>query len=53
MIENLDAAGWRKFHVHIQKHRYSHAAIVVRMDKESFADGWVVSKHFARSEFFR
>ncbi|CCT68361.1 related to lipase/serine esterase [Fusarium fujikuroi IMI 58289] len=51
MIENLDAAGWRKFPVHIQKHRHSHAAIVVRMDKESFADGWVVLKHFAESEF--
>ncbi|ENH67654.1 hypothetical protein FOQG_15166 [Fusarium oxysporum f. sp. raphani 54005] len=51
MIENLDAAGWRKFPVHIQKHRHSHAAIVVRMDKESFADGWVVLKHFAGSEF--
>ena len=31
----------------------AHAAIVVRMDKESFADGWVVLKHFARSEFLR
>ncbi|KAF5707902.1 lipase serine esterase [Fusarium mundagurra] len=51
MIENLDAVGWRKFPVHIQKHRHSHAAIVVRMDKESFADGWVVLKHFARIEF--
>ncbi|KAG5807218.1 hypothetical protein H9Q74_009035 [Fusarium xylarioides] len=51
MIENLDEAGWRKFPVHIQKHRHSHAAIVVRMDKESFADGWVVLKHFAGSEF--
>ncbi|KAF5246561.1 hypothetical protein FANTH_6811 [Fusarium anthophilum] len=46
-IENLDAAGWRKFPVHIQKHRHSHAAIVVRMDKESFVDGWVILKHFA------
>ncbi|KAH7164702.1 putative serine esterase-domain-containing protein [Fusarium sp. MPI-SDFR-AT-0072] len=50
MIENLDAAGWRKFPVHIQKHRHSHAAIVVRMDKESFADGWVVLKHFAGNQ---
>ncbi|KAF5234160.1 hypothetical protein FANTH_12262 [Fusarium anthophilum] len=51
MIENLDAAGWCKFPVHIQKHRHSHAAIIVRMDKESFNDGWVVLKHFAGSEF--
>ncbi|KAF5963514.1 hypothetical protein FBULB1_13340, partial [Fusarium bulbicola] len=51
LIENLDAVGWRKFPVHIQKHHDSHAAIVVRMDKESFADGWVVLKHFAGSEF--
>ncbi|KAM0502760.1 hypothetical protein ACHAP8_003590 [Fusarium lateritium] len=51
MIENLNAVGWRKFPVHIQKHRHSHAAIVVRMDKESFADGWVVLRHWADSEF--
>lgn len=51
MIQNMDAAGWRKFPVHIQKHRHSHAAIVVRMDKESFADGWVVLGHWAESEF--
>ncbi|KAJ4267677.1 hypothetical protein NW762_003791 [Fusarium torreyae] len=51
MIENLDAVGWRKFPVHIQKHRHSHAAIVVRMDKESFADGWVILNHFAKDEF--
>ncbi|KAF4452743.1 hypothetical protein F53441_4455 [Fusarium austroafricanum] len=51
MIHNLDAAGWRKFPVHIQKHRHSHAAIVVRMDKESFSDGWVVLKHYAEREF--
>ncbi|KAF5988567.1 hypothetical protein FBULB1_1443 [Fusarium bulbicola] len=51
MIESLDAAGWHKFPVHFQKHRHSHAAIVMRMDKESFADGWVVLKHFAGSEF--
>ncbi|CEI67245.1 hypothetical protein FVEN_g5846 [Fusarium venenatum] len=51
MIENLNTVGWRKFPVHIQKHRHSHAAIVVRMDKESFADGWVVLRHWADSEF--
>ncbi|CAG7556026.1 unnamed protein product [Fusarium equiseti] len=51
MIQNMDAAGWRKFPVHIQKHRHSHAAIVVRMDKESFADGWVILGHWAGSEF--
>lgn len=51
MIENLDAADWRKYPVHIQKHRHSHAAIVVRMDKESFADGWVVLRHWAGDEF--
>ncbi|KAF4959017.1 hypothetical protein FSARC_10854 [Fusarium sarcochroum] len=51
MIENLDAVGWRKFPVHIQKHRHSHAVIVVRMDKESFSDGWVILKHFAKDEF--
>ncbi|KAF5019164.1 hypothetical protein F66182_8843 [Fusarium sp. NRRL 66182] len=51
MIENLDSVGWRKFPVHIQKHRHSHAAIVVRIDRETFADGWVVLKHYAGAEF--
>ncbi|CVL09028.1 related to lipase/serine esterase [Fusarium mangiferae] len=51
MIENLSGAGWRTCPVHIQKHRHSHAAIVVRMDKKGFVDGWVVLRHFDGSEF--
>lgn len=51
MIRNLDDLGWRKYPVHIQNHRHTHAAIIVRFEKEGFEEGWVVLKHYAGSEF--
>ncbi|KAF4977771.1 hypothetical protein FZEAL_5737 [Fusarium zealandicum] len=51
MIENLDSLGWRKYPVHIQNARHSHAAIIVRFEKKTFDEGWVVLKHYAGSEF--
>lgn len=48
MIDSLDALGFEKFPAHIQKHRHTHAAIVVRMQKEGFAEGKVVVKHWAK-----
>lgn len=51
MIENLDALGWRKYPVWIHNHRHSHAAIIVRIEKKSFDEGWVILKHFAGEEF--
>ena len=48
MIDNLDALGFEKFPVHIQKHRHTHAAIVVRMQKDGFGEGKVVVKHWAK-----
>ena len=47
MIHGLDSLGFTKFHVHIQKHRHTHAAIVVRMDKPGFEEGKVVVGHWA------
>ncbi|KAF1829625.1 lipase/serine esteras-like protein [Decorospora gaudefroyi] len=46
MIEALDTVGFRKHPVYIHKHRHSHAAIVVRIDKSSFDEGRVVIKHW-------
>jgi len=46
MIANLDGLGWDKFPVHINKARHSHAAIIVRMNRESFDEGKVVIGHF-------
>lgn len=46
MIEALDNVGIKKFPVYIHKHRHSHAAIIVRMDKKSFDEGRVVVKHW-------
>ena len=51
MIRALDTLKWRKYPVWIQKHRHAHAAIIVRMDKEAFEEGWLVLRHFAADEF--
>lgn len=47
MIENLDKIGLRKFPVHIRKVRHTHAAIIVRMKRETFSEGKVVVAHWA------
>ncbi|KAG5975347.1 hypothetical protein E4U55_007734 [Claviceps digitariae] len=51
MIRSLDTLKWRKYPVWIRNDRHSHAAIIVRMDKKSFDEGWVVLRHFAGDEF--
>jgi hypothetical protein len=50
-IQALDKLNWRKYPVWIHKHRHSHAAIIVRMDKPGFAEGKVVLKHWVTEEF--
>jgi hypothetical protein len=51
MITALDSVGWRKYPVHIHKNRHSHAAIIVRIDKESHREGYIVLKHWLNEEF--
>ncbi|KAI9163062.1 lipase/serine esterase [Paramyrothecium foliicola] len=51
MIEALDTLKWRKYPVWIQKNPHSHAAIIVRMDRKTFDEGWVVLDHFTNDEF--
>lgn len=51
MIDSLDTLGWRKYPVWIHNNRHSHAALIVRMDKESFNEGYLVLGHFAKEEF--
>ncbi|KAK5124674.1 hypothetical protein LTR85_001387 [Meristemomyces frigidus] len=47
MIDSLDAhVGFTKYPCHIQKVRHTHAAIVMRMEKESFSEGREVSRHW-------
>lgn len=46
MIEGLDSVGFQKFPVHIHKVRHSHAAIIVRRQKEDFFEGKIVVKHW-------
>lgn len=46
MIDSLDAVGFKKYPVHISSATHAHAAIIMRMDKESFKEGKVVAKHW-------
>jgi hypothetical protein len=48
MIDNLNSVGLTKYPVHIQNVRHTHAAIVVRSNRESFWEGRVVVKHWVR-----
>lgn len=51
IIDSLNAVGFHKYPVHIQKHRHSHAAIIVRKPKDGFAEGKTVMKHWLDNEF--
>ncbi|CAI7643208.1 unnamed protein product [Penicillium crustosum] len=51
IIDSLNAVGIRKYPVHIQKHHHSHAAIIVRVEKEGFREGKIVMKHWLDNEF--
>lgn len=51
MIQALDSIGWRKYPVHIHKVRHSHAAIIVRMDRKGFSEGYVILRHWLDEEF--
>ena len=51
IIDSLDAVGIRKYPVHIQKHHHSHAAIIVRVEKDGFREGKIVMKHWLDNEF--
>ncbi|TPX13980.1 uncharacterized protein E0L32_005680 [Thyridium curvatum] len=50
-VDGLDSLGWRKYPVWIHDVGHSHAAIIVRMDKPSFREGWVVLRHWVKEEF--
>jgi len=50
MIQALDDVGFKKYPVWIHNVRHSHAAIIVRMDRERYNEGKVVVKHWL-SEF--
>lgn len=51
VIEALDNLGWRKYPVHIQKVLHSHAAIIVRIEKQRYSEGHDVFKHWLDEEF--
>ncbi|KAK6514421.1 hypothetical protein TWF506_008814 [Arthrobotrys conoides] len=52
MIDSLDSLGFKKFPVHIQKVKHSHAAIIVRNPKnEGFSEGKMVVKHWLDRQF--
>lgn len=51
IIDSLNAIGFRKYPVYIHKAMHSHAAIIVRMPRESFSEGKIVVKHWLDNEF--
>ncbi|KAF3490750.1 lipase/serine esterase [Arthroderma uncinatum] len=51
IIDNLDSVGFRKYPVYIHQVRHSHAAIIVRMPRESFKEGKIVVRHWIEEEF--
>ena len=51
MIHALDNVGWRKYPVYIHKNRHSHAAMIVRMNKPSLSEGYIVLRHWLNEEF--
>jgi hypothetical protein len=48
MIDSLNDVGLTKYPVHIQNVLHTHAAIVVRSNRESFWEGRVVVSHWAK-----
>lgn len=46
MIKSLNAVGIEKYGVHIQSATHSHAALIVRIPRESFSDGKIVARHW-------
>ncbi|KAL2757982.1 hypothetical protein ACRALDRAFT_1061251 [Sodiomyces alcalophilus JCM 7366] len=51
MIQSLDSLGWRKYPVWIHKDSHSHAAMIVRWEKDTFSEGKVVLRHWLTEEF--
>lgn len=51
IIDSLNAVGFRKYPVYIHKHRHTHAAIIVRIQKSTFDEGKMVMKHWLDNEF--
>ncbi|KAK3327530.1 putative serine esterase-domain-containing protein [Cercophora scortea] len=50
-IRALDTLKWRKYPVWIHKVSHSHAAILVRKEKDSFSEGYIVLRHWLDEEF--
>ena len=46
MIESLDKVGFHKYGVHIHNATHTHAAIILRVPRDTFKEGRMVSKHW-------
>lgn len=49
MIDALDKVGFKKYPVHIHDVSHTHAAIIVRMQKDSFREGKIVIGHWLKN----
>jgi Putative serine esterase (DUF676) len=51
VIDTLDRLDWHKYAVHIQQLVNSHAAIIVRIQKPRYSEGYDVFRHWLDKEF--
>lgn len=51
MIRNLDTLGWRKYPAWIHNTGHAHGAIIARIDKRRYDEGFIVMGHYAEEEF--
>lgn len=51
VIDAMDSLGWHKYAVHIQNAVHSHAAIIVRIQKPRYSEGYDVFRHWLDNEF--
>ncbi|KAJ6004999.1 hypothetical protein N7540_012798 [Penicillium herquei] len=51
IIDSLNEVGFKKYPVYIHNHRHSHAAIVVRIQKDEFNEGKLAMKHWLDNGF--
>lgn len=51
IVENLNSLNWAKFPVLIRNTKSTHAAAIVKIDDESYAEGKTVIRHFVNEVF--
>lgn len=53
IVTNLNTLTWRKFPIHIQKSKHTHAAMICRFPAPNFDEGVVVVNHWVEQVFLK